>query len=132
PRALTSRWGWVLVCSVLASCVLVAGPAGATTSRFPVTRVDRTLTTPDGTLKLDAGERWPYYDAQFKHVAIEGADLRFLNPGLTFGITPSFELGFVTPIRVEPDADFEDPRVHLLYQFERGEVDLGFFAGLRV
>lgn len=128
------RGGRLLALSVtLASALLVPSMAEATTSKFPVKRVDRTLTTPDSTLKLDAGERWPYYDGQFKHVAIEDAgDLQFINPGLTFGITPDFELGFVTPVRVEPGTDFEDPRVHLLYQFERGRVDLGLFAGVRV
>ena len=122
------RWAIVVV-----SVWLWQSPAWAATSKLPLQRVLRPLTTPDGSLRLDAGERWPYYDAQFKHVAIEnGEDLQFLNPGLSFGLSPSTEFGFVLPFRLSPDSDFEDPRIHLLHQFERGRVDLGVFAGVRL
>ncbi len=84
-------------------------------------------------MRLDAGERWPYYDAQFKHVIVEdGGDAQFLNPGLSFGLSRDTEFGFVVPFRLSPNGDFEDPRIHILHEFEHGKVDVGIFGGLRL
>jgi hypothetical protein len=122
---------------LFAACALAAGlwqsPADASSSQLPTPRVQRTLTAPDGSIRLDAGERWPYYDAQFKHVLVEdGEDAQFLNPGLSFGVSSDTEFGFVVPYRLSPNDDFEDPRIHILHQFDQGRVDVGLFGGLRL
>lgn len=115
------------------SALSISPSAQATTAKLPAPIVARQLVMPEDSLRFDAGHRWPYYDAQFKHVAIEGGpDVQFLNPGLSFGLARDFELGFVAPIRMQPNSGFEDPRVHLLYQFDHGQVDLGIFASLRL
>jgi hypothetical protein len=107
-------------------------PAQATTSKLPVPRVSRTLAMPDSTIRFDSGERWPYYDGLYKQRFQQGPNLAYLNPGVTFGLTGELDLGFVAPVQVAPDTDIEDPRVHVLYQFARGRVDLGVFGGLRL
>jgi hypothetical protein len=122
-----------LAALLLVGASLLAAPAYATTAKLPPQFVSRTLTMPEDSLRFDAGHRWPYYDAQFKHVAIKNApDQQFLNPGLSFGLARDFQLGFVAPIRMKPGSGFEDPRIHMLYEFDRGTVDLGIFASLRL
>jgi hypothetical protein len=119
--------------AVVAVQLRLSGAVYGATARLPAQIVQRTLTMPESSLRFDAGHRWPYYDGQFKHVAIQDApDAQFLNPGLSFGLAEDFEFGFVAPIRTAPESGFEDPRVHMLYQFDRGEVDLGIFASLRL
>jgi hypothetical protein len=133
PHRTRAALSFVAVLAVQLWLIGSAGDAFATTSRLPSQIVQRTLAMPESTLRFDAGHRWPYYDGQFKHVAIRRADdVQFLNPGLSFGLAQDFELGFVAPIRVSPNSGFEDPRVHLLYQFQRDRVDLGVFASLRL
>ncbi len=110
----------------------VAPPALATTSRLPATYVERDLVTPEGTLRFDAGHRWPFYDGQFKHVIHPGDDSQFLNPGVTYGFGTDVEAGLVLPLSISPETDLEDPRIHALYQFERGQVDVGVFGSLRL
>jgi hypothetical protein len=123
----------VVALSIVGVALLLSAPVCATTAKLPPQIVDRTLVMPTDSIRFDAGHRWPYYDGQFKHVAIENApDIQFLNPGLSFGLAEDFELGFVAPIRMNPNSGFEDPRVHMLYQFDRGRVDLGIFASLRL
>lgn len=123
----TSRFSGAL----LLVATMVA-PAAATSSRVPRAHVDRTLALPDGTWRIDAGPRWPHYDGQFKEIFVPGPNLRFLNPGFSFGLTGDTDFGFVTPVQLEPGAEFEDPRIHVLHQFERGRVDVGIFGGLRL
>ena len=66
-------------------------------------------------MRLDAGPRWPLYDAQLKHVVIENADDQdYLNPGLSFGLTDNFELGFVYPIQLTPEDRENIARVMLV------------------
>ncbi|HEX2729962.1 MAG TPA: hypothetical protein VHM70_00095 [Polyangiaceae bacterium] len=122
---------------VCAAAVALAGLlwptlASAATAKLPVQIVDRTLVMPEDTLRFDAGPRWPYYDAQFKQSVHRGPDDQFLNPGLSFGLAKDFELGFVAPIRIAPNSGFEDPRVHLQYQFEQGRVDASIFSSLQL
>lgn len=110
----------------------LSNEASANTRRLPTEFTNRPLALPGMVLRLDAGHRWPFYDAWFKHVSVRGAsDLQFLNPGVSLGVTDGFELGLVTPVRVGPELRGEDPRFHFLYQFVDGRVEVGAFGYLR-
>lgn len=112
---------------------LVVTPAVAKSSKVNLSFVERSLTLPEDVMRIDGGPRWPYYDAQFKHVEVFGADLDFLNPGLSFGVSKDLELGLVAPIRLSPDLGLEDPRVYALFQLQDDrELEVGVFAQLRL
>jgi hypothetical protein len=122
-------FGGVLIATVTS----LGSSAGATSSRLPSVHVARDLVTPQETLRFDAGHRWPQYDGQFKHVMVEGGDdPEYINPGFTYGFAEDFEAGLVLPLQIAPGTELEDPRIHALYQFERGRVDLGVFGSLRL
>ena len=113
--------------------LVTAPPVAANSSKVNLSFNDRNLTLPDGVIRIDGGSRWPYYDAQFKHIEVNAADFDFLNPGITFSPSDELDLGVVTPIRLSPDFDLEDPRVHLLYQLQSdSELELAIFAQLRL
>lgn len=119
------------------SCGLAVGCMGLTTSASaaPVapTYVARDLTLPAHVLRLDAGHRFPRYDAQFKHVFVRDADdEQYLNPGVTYGVADDVEVGIVLPLQIAPDAAFHDPRAHALFQFHDDEVELGVLGVLDV
>lgn len=111
----------------------VSPQAQATSEKVPGPYVERPLVLPKGTLRLDAGHHWPYNDALFKHLVLRGAeDMQFLNPGLTFGLVDDFEFGLVAPLRLSPNFHVEDPRLHALFRFARGDVEAGVFGSLRL
>ncbi len=123
----------MLLLTVSGFGVGLPGVAAASSSKVAPAFNDRELSLPAAVMRFDAGARWPEYDSQLKHVVTPGQDLDFLNPGLSFGLTDEFDLGFVTPIRLSPDADLEDPRLHLLYQFFRSRAfEAGVFAQFRL
>ncbi len=111
---------------------LTASAAHANSSKVTDVRARRALALPGDTLRIDAGESWPYYDGTLKLHSRPGPDSAYVNPGVTFGITDNFDLGFVAPIELKPDGGLEDPRLHVLYQFHRGRVDVGVFGSLRL
>jgi hypothetical protein len=113
--------------------LLAALPALANSSAVPGPFIERPLTLPGAVMRLDGGPRWPDYDATFKHIVHDGgADQDFLNPGLSFGLTDEFELGFVFPIELSPDSNLHDPRVYMLYQLDPGETSYGIFVEARL
>lgn len=127
---LTRRWlglvGFAAVSGFAAS-------ATATTSAVRLEYIQRQLVLPEGTMRFDAGPHWPDYDSQLKHVVIRGSsNLDYLNPGLTFGVVEDLEVGAIAPLLLSPDLDVEDPRLHALFQFQRGDVDLGLYGELRL
>lgn len=105
----------------------------ANSSRIPASYINRPLTLPSAVMRLDGGPRWPDYDAQLKHIVLDNIpDQAYLNPGISFGLTDDFELGFVFPIQISPDSDLHDPRAYLLYRLEGGELTYGIFGQVRV
>lgn len=113
--------------------VTLTAPAVASSNSVPTPFVQRPLTLPGAVMRLDAGPRWPLYDATLKHVVIDDADDQdYLNPGLSFGLTDDFELGLKYPIQLAPDGRLRDPSVHILYRFAPGPTSVGLFAQVRL
>jgi hypothetical protein len=106
----------------------------ASAQTVPSAFVDRHIVLPEGTLRIDAGHHFPFYDAQFKHVIVRnGDDPQFINPGVSYGLGSDVELGLVWPIQISPNGDVRDPRAHVTFQFHRGaEVEAAIFGLLEV
>jgi hypothetical protein len=105
-------------------------PAAATSSALPSPYAARPLALPDGTLRIDAGPKWPfppYRQGLVTVTHIDNVDTYWhLNGGLTVGIVRDFEVGLLLPLQFAPDIDLHNPVPHLLWRFARG----GFEAGL--
>jgi hypothetical protein len=91
--------------------------------------VDRSLTLPASTLRVDGGARWAPYgpDGQLSWIITPGANQLYLNPAVTFGIIDDFELGFVVPTLLAPDVALPEFRIHGLYRFLPGKYEVGIF-----
>ena len=119
---------------------LALGCAGVASGHFtahaaPVAPVyvERDLTLPANVLRLDAGHRFPRYDALFKHAIVrDGDDEQYINPGVSYGIVEDVEVGIVWPLQLAPNTELRDPRAHALFQFEDGEVELGVLGVLDI
>lgn len=99
----------------------------------PAVHVARHIVLPENVLRIDAGHHFPYYDGQFKHVVVRGADdQQYVNPGVSYGIGSDVELGLVLPIQISPDGHLRDPRAHVAFQFHEGEVEAGVIGILQV
>jgi hypothetical protein len=131
--------GWAAVASTGLAVLAVSESARAQSTRLEPEYVERGLVAPDKTLRIDAGPHWPmstFPTGQFvvTHVDFGDDDETFihLNPGLSFGITEDFELGFMLPMQVAPDGDLHDPLFHLTWRFVDESVEVGLFGSASV
>jgi hypothetical protein len=107
-------------------CVFVAPTAWAQGTGVSGVYIERPLVLPDNNLRIDAGHRFPRYDAQFKHVFVrDGDDLQFINPGVSYGVGRDFEVGIVLPFQISPEASPRNPRAHFQLRFVEGEAEVG-------
>lgn len=130
------RKPFFLTAMVGAFVAATATPALAS-NRVPTPLAERHLTIPKRTVRIDGGPRWghpvgapwPFPEGELVVRSQNGpGDPAWLNAGATFGLSPKFQLGAVVPVQVGPgDPDLHDPRVHLLYAFLSGDVDIGVF-----
>lgn len=122
----------VLVSSTLVSAVGFTSRS-ASAEPVPGVHVARRIILPENVLRIDAGHHFPYYDGQFKHVIVRrGDDPQYVNPGVSYGIGSDVEVGLVWPVQISPDGNFRDPRAHVGFQFQEGEVEAAVFGVLEV
>lgn len=125
-----------IVC--LALSLLSLSPAAlATSGQMPVPVARRPMTLTDATLRLDDGPYWPLPSGLVETTFYDTGDGResftVLNFGLGFGITEDFELGaHLIKLLVDPDDDFADPSMYLMYRFVGGDVEVGVFGEISV
>ncbi len=110
-----------------------AAPAYATSRQTPVAVARRPMTLGDSTFRLDDGPYWPLPSGLVETTFYDTGDGRdsttVLNFGFGFGISRDFELGaHLVKLRVDPNDDFADPSVYILYRFLDRDVEIGVFA----
>jgi hypothetical protein len=122
----------LIYCAVLASTgVFVAPTARAQGTGVSGIYIQRPLVLPDNNLRIDAGHRFPRYDAQFKRVFVrDGDDQQYINPGVSYGVGRDIEVGIVLPFQISPNADPRNPRAHVQLRFLEGEAEVGFLGVL--
>lgn len=123
----------VLQPALFVGALLSLVPKVTLAQQVPPVFVQRHIVLPESTLRIDAGHHFPFYDAQFKHVVVRGADdPQYINPGVSYGVGSDVEIGAVFPIQISPEGNFRDPRAHVAFQFHRDEVEAAVFGVLQV
>lgn len=111
-------------CLVAATLLLLSWSTGALAQPY----AGRSLTLPEAALRLDAGTRWPY-PAGSLSLGLREPEPVHVRMGLSAGLTRDLELGaLLLPVRLNNDAEYLDPSVHLLHRFGTGEVEPGLLV----
>lgn len=123
----------VYCCGLSLGALIVAPAAWAQGTGVSGVYVERPLVLPEHNLRIDAGHRFPRYDAQFKHVFVRDAnDHQYINPGVGYGVGADVEVGLVIPFQIAPDAAPNNPRAHVQFRFVEGEAEVGALGVLSV
>jgi hypothetical protein len=124
----------LIYCCVLSLVSVIVAPlAWAQGTGVSGVYVERPLVLPEHNLRIDAGHRFPRYDAQFKHVLVrDGDDSQYINPGVSYGVGSDIEVGLVLPFQISPDASPRNPRAHIQFRFLQGEAEVGALGVLSV
>lgn len=131
-RRLVCCGGLSLGMMIVAPAVWAQGTGSSGTGVSGV-YVERPLVLPENNLRIDAGHRFPRYDAQFKHVFVRDADdQQYINPGVSYGVGADVEVGLVIPFQIAPNASPRNPRAHVQFRFVEGEAEVGALGVLSV